>query len=88
MRARPHTTIQSLIVSLERLQHPERPPRVLPRRLWELNKEVLQEKLDRYLSPAKLDALETRRTLPEKHFEEQIGSGEAAVLYSLLPEIP
>ena len=46
----------------------------------------IQQKLAKYLSPEQMDALEARRALLVKHFEEQITSkGEGAVLYDLPP---
>lgn len=62
--------------------------RVLLRKLREMNKEVFQQRLARYLSSEQLDALEARRALLVKHFEEQITSkGEGAVLYDLPPRL-
>jgi hypothetical protein len=54
--------------------------------LRELNQEVLQQKLGKYLTPEQLDGLEARWVLLVKHFDEQITSkGEGAVLYDLPP---
>ena len=53
-------------------------------RLRELNREQFQRTLGRYLSPQQLDALEVRRALLVRHFNDLIASkGEAAVLYQL-----
>jgi len=55
-------------------------------RLRELNREQLQRTLGKYLSSQQLDALEVRRVLLVRHFNDQIASkGEAAVLYDLRP---
>ena len=72
----------------KQLEHPQsltRCDRALLRKLRELNKEVFQQKLAKYLSPEQLDALDARRALLVKHFEEQISKGEGAVLYDLPP---
>jgi hypothetical protein len=54
--------------------------------LRELKREVMKQKLGKYLTSEQLDALETRRQLLVKHFAEQIAlHGEAAVLYDLPP---
>ena len=69
------------------LQDPDslvRCPRTVLGRLRALNKERLQQALKRYLSSQQLDALEVRRALLVRHFDNQIESkGEAAVLYDL-----
>lgn len=53
-------------------------------RLTKLNREQLQKGLGQYLSSDQLDALEVRRGLLVRHFEEQIASrGEGAVLFDL-----
>jgi hypothetical protein len=58
--------------------------RTLLRTLRELNKAVIRQKLAKYLSGDRLDALDTRRELIVKHFDEQIAHrGEAAVLFDL-----
>lgn len=71
----------------KQLEHPQsliRCDRALLRKLRELNKGVFEQKLAKYLSPEQLDALEARRALLVKHFDEQIGRrGEGAVLYDL-----
>jgi hypothetical protein len=71
------------------LEHPDsltRCDRALLGKLRELNKEVFQQKLMKYLSPEQLDALEFRRALLVTHFDEQIArKGEGAVLYDLPP---
>jgi hypothetical protein len=55
-------------------------------RLRELNRSRLQQTLERYLSSQQLDALEARRALLVKHFDDQIRSrGESVVLYDLPP---
>ena len=81
-----HTETFRVRKHLEHLQSLTRCDRVLLRKLRELNKEVFQQKLAKYLSPEQLGALEARRALLVKHFEEQITSkGEGAVLYDLPP---
>ena len=71
------------------LQEPEsltRCPRTVLGRLRELNRELLQQTLGRYLSSQQLDALDVRRALLVRHFDDQIASkGEVAVLYDLPP---
>jgi hypothetical protein len=71
------------------LQDPDtlvRCSRSLLGRLRELNRRRLQQTLERYLSPQQLDALEVRRALLVKHFDDQIRSrGEGGVLYDLPP---
>jgi hypothetical protein len=71
------------------LQDPEsliRCDRTLLGRLRVLNRELFQRTLGKYLSSEQLDALEARRELLVKHFDEQIArKGEAAVLYDLPP---
>jgi len=53
-------------------------------KLKELNKERLQEKLHKYLSPLEIDALLARRDKIVKFFDDQIAQkGEAAVLFDL-----
>ncbi len=73
----------------QQLQDPDslvRCPRVLLARLRELNRARLQQTLERYLSSQQLDALEARRGLLVKHFDDKIRSrGESAVLYDLPP---
>jgi hypothetical protein len=71
------------------LQDPDtlvRCPRSLLGRLRELNRPRLQQTLERYLSSQQLDALDMRRALLVKHFDEKIKShGEGLVLYDLPP---
>ena len=73
----------------QQLQDPDslvRCPRLQLARLRKLNRPLLQETLERYLSSQQLDALEVRRALLVKHFDEQIRSrGESVVLYDLPP---
>ena len=55
-------------------------------KLRELTKEAMRQKLEKYLAPEELDALETRRELIVRHFAEQIAlKGEGVVLYDLPP---
>jgi hypothetical protein len=72
-----------------RLQEPEslvRCPRSVLARLRELNREQLERRLGKHLSPEQLDALDFRRALLVRHFDDRIASeGEAAVLYELRP---
>jgi hypothetical protein len=69
------------------LQDPEslvRCERTLLSRLRALNRESFQRTLGKYLSSQQLDALDVRRGLLIKHFDEQIAQrGEAGVLYDL-----
>jgi hypothetical protein len=59
-------------------------PRTVLARLRELNREQLQETLGKYLSMEQLDALEVRRKLLVRHFDDHIVSrGEGVVLYDL-----
>jgi hypothetical protein len=71
----------------KQLEHPQsltRCDRALLGKLRELNKEVFQQKLAKYLSPEQLDALDARRALLVKHFDEEIArKGAGAVLYDL-----
>lgn len=71
------------------LQDPEsltRCPRNVLTRLRELNRELLQQALRKYLSSQQIDALEVRRALLVRHFDDQIVTkGEAVVLYELPP---
>ena len=60
--------------------------RALLRKLRELNKDVFEQQLAKYLSAEQLDALEARRALIVKHFDDHIARrGEADVLYDLPP---
>ena len=71
------------------LQDPEslvRCPHSVFGQLRQLNRQQLRQRLQRYLSPQQLDALEVRRALLVKHFDRLVESnGEAAVLYNLPP---
>lgn len=61
-------------------------PRAMLDKLRGLNRAVSQENLGRYLSVEQLAALEARRILLVRHFDEEIArNGEAAVLYGLPP---
>lgn len=61
-------------------------PRMVLTRLRELNREQFQRTLGKYLSSQQLDALDVRRSLLVRHFNDQIASrGEAAVLYDVRP---
>lgn len=58
--------------------------RALLRRLRELNRNDLQRILGKYLSLRQLDALEARRAILVRHYDEEIATrGESAVLYDL-----
>ena len=74
---------------IKQLENPEsltQYDRLVLRRLRGLNKEMLKQRLEQYLSPEQLEALEVRRQLLVKHFDDQIAKkGESAVLYDLLP---
>ena len=67
------------------LQDPEslvRCPRPLLRKLREVDRDLLQGALGKYLTAQQLDALETRRALLVRHFDDAIArNGESAVLY-------
>jgi len=71
------------------LQDPDtlvRCPRSLLDRLRTLDGPRLRRTLERYLSSQQLDALENRRALLVKHFDDRIKSqGEGLVLYDLPP---
>ena len=71
------------------LQDPDslvRCPRSVLGRLRQLNRPRLQQTLGRYLSSQQVDALEVRRALLVRHFDDQIRSrGESVVLYDLPP---
>ncbi|MBK5296895.1 MAG: hypothetical protein JJE40_07045 [Vicinamibacteria bacterium] len=61
-------------------------PRTVLGRLRALNREPLRRTLRKYLSSQQIDALDVRRALLLRHFDDQIASkGEAAVLYDLPP---
>ena len=61
-------------------------PRTVLSRLRALNRELLQQTLGKYLSSQQIDALDVRRAVLVRHFDDQIVSnGEAAVLYDLPP---
>jgi hypothetical protein len=58
--------------------------RAMLSRLRELTREIMKQKLEKYLDVEQLDAFEARRKLIVKHFTEQITlKGEGAVLYDL-----
>ena len=58
--------------------------RMLLAKLRELNKEILNKKLQTYLAPMEIQGLLDRRDKIVKFFEEQIAQkGEAAVLFDL-----
>ena len=67
------------------LQDPEslaRCPHPLLRKLRELDRNAFQRALGNYLTVQQLDALETRRALLVRHFDDAIArNGESAVLY-------
>ena len=71
------------------LQDPDslvRCPRSVLGRLRDLNRPRLHQMLERYLSSQQLDALEIRRALLVKHFDDLIESrSERVVLYDLPP---
>jgi hypothetical protein len=71
------------------LQDPDtlvRCPRSVLGRLRQLNRLRLEQTLVRYLSSQQLDALDVRRALLVKHFDDQIKiHGEGVVLYDLPP---
>jgi hypothetical protein len=49
-----------------------------------LNKQVLSQRLGKFLTSEQLEALETRRARIVTHFDEKIAKkGEGAVLYDL-----
>ena len=81
-----HTRTFRISKQLENPESLTQCDRTLLGKLRELNKEVLKQKLGKYLAPEQLDGLEARRELLVKHFNEQIvRKGEGAVLYDLPP---
>jgi len=59
-------------------------PRTVLGRLRDLNRELLERMLGKYLSSQQLEALDVRRTLIVRHFDALMASkGETAVLYDL-----
>jgi len=81
-----HTRTFGTSRQLENAQSLAQCDRALLGKLRQLNREVMKQKLGKYLTAEQLDALETRRELLVKHFAEQIAlKGESAVLYDLLP---
>jgi hypothetical protein len=81
-----HTRTFRISKQLENPQSLTQCDRTLLGKLRELNREVLRQKLGKYLAPEQLDGLEARRELLVKHFDEQVASkGEGAVLYDLPP---
>jgi len=71
------------------LAHPEslvECDRSLFTRLRALNRALLSQRLEPYLSAEQIDALDARRVLIVNHFNDQIASrGENVVLFDLLP---
>jgi hypothetical protein len=83
-----HTCTFRISKELENPESLTRCDRDLLRKLRELNRRVLKQKLGEYLTPEQLDGLEARRELLVKHFDEQITKkGEGSVLYDL-PQRP
>ena len=83
-----HTCTFRISRELENPESLTRCDRDLLRKLRELNRRVLKQKLGEYLTPEQLDGLEARRELLVKHFDEQITKrGEGRVLYDL-PQRP
>jgi len=81
-----HTRSFGTSSQLENPQSLAQCDRTLLAKLRALNKDVMKRKLEKYLGPEQLDALEARRELIIKHFAEQIAlKGEGAVLYDLPP---
>ena len=81
-----HTRAFRISKQLESPQSLTQCDRTLQAKLRELNKEVLKQKLGKYLASEQLDGLEARRELLVKHFNEQITrKGEGTVLYHLPP---
>jgi hypothetical protein len=76
--------------SSPKLDHPEtliQCDQSVLRNLRVLDKNTLQRKLGKYLSPEQLNALEIRRQLLVKYFDERIARyGETAVVYDLTPD--
>jgi hypothetical protein len=72
-----------------RLEEPDsliRCDRAMLAKLRELNRDALQQRVGRFLTPEQVDALELRRVLIVTHFDEQIANkGEGIVLYDLPP---
>ena len=81
-----HTRTFGTSRQLENPQSLAQCDRTLLGKLRELNREVMKQRLGKYLTSEQLDALEARRELLVKHFAEQIAlRGEGAVLYDLPP---
>ena len=79
-----HTRTFGTSRELENPQSLTRCDRTMLKKLRELNTEAFKQKLGKFLTSEQLDALETRRALIVKHFDEQIArKGEGAVLYDL-----
>jgi hypothetical protein len=74
--------------TLDNPQSLTRCDRMLLAKLRLLNKEVLTRRLGKFLTSEQLDALETRRALIVRHFDELIArKGGRAVLYDLPPRL-
>ena len=81
-----HTLAFDTTRTLANPQSLTRCDRMLLAKLRLVNKEVLTQWLGKFLTSEQLDALETRRALIVRHFDELIvRKGDRAVLYDLAP---
>jgi hypothetical protein len=81
-----HTRTFGTSRQLENPQSLVRCDRTLLGSVRKLNREVMKQRLGKYLASEQLDALAARRELLIKHFDEQIAlKGEDSVLYDLPP---
>jgi len=79
-----HRTVFRVSRELETPSGLVRCDRTVWRKLRALNRDVLGQRLGKYLTPEQLDALEARRELLVKHFDREIAArGENVVLYDL-----
>lgn len=83
-----HTRAFGTTRTLDKPQNLTRCDRMLLAKLRLVNKEVLTRRLGKFLTSEQLDALETRRALIVRHFDELIArKGGRAVLYDLPPRL-
>jgi hypothetical protein len=84
-----HTRTFQTTRSLDHVESLNRCDRQLLAKLRALNQGALAAVLSQYLTPEQLDALDARRVLLVKHFDQRIARlGEAAVVYDLKPLNP
>jgi hypothetical protein len=83
-----HTRAFGTTRQLDDTQSLTRCDRMLLAKLRLVNKEVLTRRLGKFLTSEQLDALETRRALIVRHFDELVArKGDRAVLYDLPPRL-